>query len=197
MEKPELHTLLPMFDELRDERVVVRPYRFDDAQHLFDAIAESRNYIRPWLPFANEHQNIEETRDFINQQIARWIMRDDFTLSIWEITTSRFIGGTGLHPRDWKIGYFEIGYWIRKSAEGQGFITSAVKLLSAFALTSLHANRLEIRCDARNERSAAVAVKSGFNLEGRLRNQALAEDNSLRTTLIFSRIPTNSGLPPV
>jgi hypothetical protein len=33
-------TLLPLFDELEGERLIVRPYRESDARDLFDAIKE-------------------------------------------------------------------------------------------------------------------------------------------------------------
>src|SRR6266496_4858417 len=163
-------TLLPLFEVLRGERVMVRPYRESDAQALFEAIAESRDHLRPWLPFADEHQTVDESRHWIIKQSANWILRDDLVLSIWEQATGRYLGGTGLHPHDWEIGYFEIGYWIRVSAEGHGYITESVRLLTDYAFDNLKANRIEIRCDELNTRSAAIPKRLGFVLEGRLRN---------------------------
>ena len=70
MNTPLYQTLIPLFDELQDERIIVRPYRENDAQELFDAFDESREHIRPWLPFADQHQVIEETRDLTNVKRA-------------------------------------------------------------------------------------------------------------------------------
>src|SRR5579883_3416307 len=108
-------TLIPLFDELHDERILVRPYRESDAQDLFDAVAESREHLRPWLLFADRHQAVEETRVWINSTRAQWIMRENLNMSIWEKASGRFLGGIGLHPRDWEIGSFSIGYWLRTS----------------------------------------------------------------------------------
>ena len=182
-------TLIPMFEELRGERVIIRPYRESDAQDVFEAVGESRDHLRPWLPFANEHQTVEETRDWIIHQVAAWLLREDMTLGMWEATTNRYLGGTGFHPRDWDIGYFEIGYWIRASAEGRGYVTEAVRLLTDFVFHTLKANRLEIRCDELNVRSAAIPRRLGFVEEGRLRNLLSAHDGRLRTMIIFSLIP--------
>ncbi len=182
-------TLIPLFEELRGERVVVRPYRESDAQALFEAVAESRDHLRPWLPFADEHQTVDESRHWIIQQVANWILRDDLILSIWEQATGRYVGGTGLHPHDWEIGYFEIGYWVRASAEGHGYIVETVRLLTEYALDTLNANRVEIRCDELNVRSAAIPQRLGYVLEGRLRNDVATADGRLRTTLVFSLIP--------
>ena len=99
------------------------------------------------------------------------------------------LGGTGLHPRNWEIGYFEIGYWVRASAEGRGYIAETVRLLTDYAFDTLKANRLEIRCDELNVRSAAIPKRLGYVLEGRLRNDVATSDGRLRTTLVFSLIP--------
>ncbi|MBO0795103.1 MAG: GNAT family N-acetyltransferase [Ktedonobacteraceae bacterium] len=121
-------TLRPLFDELRGERIIVRPYHQGDAPALFEAVVESREHIRPWLPWADQHQKIEDTQDYVIRCMARWLLRDDMPLSIWEKGTNRFLGGTGLHPRNQNINYFEIGYWLRVSAEGHGYMTETVKL---------------------------------------------------------------------
>jgi ribosomal-protein-serine acetyltransferase len=191
MSTPPYHTLIPIFEELRGERVLVRPYRESDAQALFEAMNESRDHLRPWMPFADAHQTVDESRNWIIHQMALWLLRDDLVLSIWEQSTGRYLGGTGWHPHDWGIGYFEIGYWVRASAEGYGYVTEAVRLLTDYALDSLKANRLEIRCDELNVRSAAVPKRLGYVLEGRLRNDMITSDGRLRTTLVFSLIPTD------
>src|SRR5690348_954389 len=106
-EKTEYLTLVPLFEELRGERVIVRPYKESDAQDLKDAIDESRDHIRPWLPFADLHHTVEESRDWILKQNAQWITRENMNLGVWEIGgEGRYVGGTGIHPHDWKIRSF-------------------------------------------------------------------------------------------
>jgi ribosomal-protein-serine acetyltransferase len=189
MSTTRYRTLIPLFEELRGERIIIRPYRESDAQALYEAIAESRDHLRPWLPFADEHQTVEESRDWIIHQAARWLLREEVTLGIWEAATNHYLGGTGLHPHDWDTGYFEIGYWIRASAEGHGYVTEAMRLVANYAFDTLKANRLEIRCDERNVRSAAIPQRLGFVQEGCLRNNMATPDGKLRNTLVFSLIP--------
>ena len=189
MSTTKFRALIPMFEELHGERVIIRPYRESDAQDVFEAVGESRDHLRPWLPFADAHQTVEETRDWIIHQVAAWLLREDMTLGMWEVATYRYLGGTGFHPHDWDIGYFEIGYWIRASAEGHGYVTEAVRLLTDFVFHTLKANRLEIRCDELNVRSAAIPRRLGFVEEGQLRNLLSAHDGRLRTMIIFSLIP--------
>ncbi len=168
--------------------MLVRPYQEDDAQSLFEAIAESREHIGPWDPLAEAQQTIEESRDVIIRWMVQWLLREYLAVGLWDAATHWYIGGSNLRPHNWEAGYFEIGYWVRASAAGQGYVTEAVKLLVDYAFTQLHANRVEIRCDERNERSAAVARRLGFVQEGRLRN-AFTHRGELRTTLVFSLTP--------
>jgi len=182
-------TLIPLFEELRGERVIVRPYRESDAQALNEAIAESRDHLRPWLPFADTHQTVEESRDWIIHQMSNWLLREDLVAGIWEAATGRYLGGSGLHPHNWESRYFEIGYWIRLSASGQGYITEAVQLLTDYAFSVLKATRVEIRCDERNVRSAAIPQRLGFVQEGRLRNLVMAPDGIIRSMIIFALVP--------
>jgi ribosomal-protein-serine acetyltransferase len=189
MSRKAFRTPIPMFEELRGARVSVRPYRESDAQSLHEAIAESRDHLRPWLPFADDHRTPEESRDWIIQQIASWLLRENFATGFWEVGSGRFLGGCGLHVLDWDGGHFEIGYWIRSSAQGHGYMSETVGLLTAYAFDSLGAKRVRIRCDERNQRSAAVARRLGFVQEALLRNDSPALDGSLRNTLVFALIP--------
>jgi ribosomal-protein-serine acetyltransferase len=178
-------SLFPLFEELQDQHISVRPYQESDAQAVYEAIDESRAHIRPWMEFADKHQTVEETRDWINSARAEWILRSNMTAGIWDRASGNLLGTLNLNPRNWEIGYFEIGYWLRVSAEGHGYLTDAARLLVEYAFTELNAQRLEIRCNANNIRSAAVARRLGFVQEGCLRNDSTTPDGSVRSTLIF------------
>ena len=188
-------TQVKLFDELAGERVIVRPYRVEDAEALREAVEESREHIRAWLPFADAHQTIEETRDWITHRVADWLLRDEMGTGVFLREDGAFLGGLGLHPRSWEIGYFELGYWLRASAEGHGYMREAVSLLIEFAARDLLASRLEIRCDARNARSAGVAEGLGFKREGHIRNGLHAPTGGVRDTLIFGLIPGDPAWP--
>ena len=68
-------------------------------------------------------------------------------------------------------------------------MTEAVIALSRVALDQLRANRVEIWCDAANRRSAAVAERAGFTLEGRLRNHDLNTAGEPCDDFVFSLVP--------
>ena len=191
---------LPFPARIEGERVLVRPYADTDAEALRVAVAESRERLKPWLPWWETHQHVDETRQFIASTQADMLTRRNFVLGIFDRASGRLLGGTGLHPAglpaiDWKLRRLETGYWMRTGAEGHGYVTEAVRALVPVAFGDLHAQRLEIRCDPANERSWRVAERCGFTLEGTLRNDRLTPDGRVTSTRLYSRVPTDPPLP--
>jgi RimJ/RimL family protein N-acetyltransferase len=180
--------LLDFPDSFDTARLTIRAPRRGDGAQVADAVCESIAALRPWMPWAKELPTHEESEARIRRAIAAWQTREDLPLHIYLKNSDTFVGGSGLHRFDWDVRRFEIGYWVRTRFAGKGYITEAVDGITQFAFQHLKAKRVEIRCDAENARSAAVAKRCGFLLEGTLRNDDLAVDGSLRDTLIFSKI---------
>ena len=181
--------LIDLPEEMSTDRTVVRPYRAGDGADLFEAVDESREHILPWMPWGPSHQSAEDSEKLVRTFRGRWELREDLAVGFYEKATGRYLGGSGLHRIDWNVRSFEIGYWIRKSAERNGHVTDTVRLLTQLAFEVLEANRVFIRCAAANERSAAVAKRAGFYYEGRLRNGIQDAYGNLHDTLMFSMIP--------
>lgn len=182
--------LLDVPAEWIGEEVRLRPWQETDADALFAVIRASAEHIARWLPWPQEHRTADDTREFIRRSNARWVAREGLDgLGIFRRADGAILGGTGMHVHSWKIPAFEIGYWLAADAEGRGYITEAVRLLTTYAFERLGAQRLVICCDAANRRSAAVAERNGFLLEGRHRRDSFATDGTLRDTLVYAMIP--------
>jgi RimJ/RimL family protein N-acetyltransferase len=95
-----------------------------------------------------------------------------------------------LHEPNWTDRTFEMGYFLRTSATGNGYMTEAVKALTEMALKTLAANRVALWCEVRNLASIRVAQLAGFEYEGTLRNFEIGPDGSLRSYAIYSAIST-------
>jgi len=175
--------------ELLGDRVRVRSYRAGDGAALFEAVVESREHLRPWMPWVDSHRQVEDSEVFARRAAARWLAREDFCCGIWDRQTDRYLGSSGLHVRDWDVPELEVGYWLRSSAEGHGYVSETVRLLARVAFETLGANRLFLRCDALNDRSAAVARRLGFVQEGTFRHDSRDPSGSLRDTLFFAMLP--------
>jgi RimJ/RimL family protein N-acetyltransferase len=180
--------LLDFPDLFESERLLIRAPRPGDGQAVNEAIHESHEHLKPWMPWAQSLQPLEETEENMRRAAARFMLREELWLNLYRKRDGLYVGGSGLHRIDWSLPKFEIGYWVRASLEGQGYITEAVKRITRFAFETLKAERVEIRCDAHNERSAAVARRCGYAQEARLRHDDWGMDGSLRDTLIFSML---------
>jgi RimJ/RimL family protein N-acetyltransferase len=177
--------LLDFPDSFETERLTIRSPMPGDGAEVQAAVEETIEDLRPWLRWADHVPTVEESEERARQGRARFITREDLWLMLFLKGTHTLVGGSGLHRIDWDVPRFEIGYWVRKRFAGQGYITEAVRGITRFAFETLGARRVEIRCDARNARSQAVARRAGYELEATLRNHAIAADGELRDTLIF------------
>ncbi len=171
------------------ERLTIRGPLPGDGEELHTAVTESQAELKPWMPWAVDLPDAEGYEARVREGQVKFLAREDLWLMLLLKGTHTIIGGSGLHRLDWAVPRFEIGYWVRTAYARQGYITEAVAGITDFAFDVLGARRVEIRCDARNERSMAVARRSGFNHEGTLR----CEDRhhltqELRDTLVFSKI---------
>lgn len=181
--RPEL---LPLPSVVSGERVRVRPFRRGDGEAVFRAIDEDREHLRAWLPWVDAHKTPLDTEVYVRKAHAWWLLREDLPLLV-ETVAGGVLGGSGLHRFDWASRTFEIGYWIRKTEEGRGYVSEAVKLAAAIAFHRLDAIRVEIRCDLANARSAAVPLRLGFAEEGAIRTTH--DDGSPRDMLVFALSP--------
>lgn len=191
MTNEQQRILTPIFAELRDSRILLRGLHDDDAQAFFEALVESRDLLRPWDNdnWFDTYQSPDDARAWLRKAMARWLLREQFQIGIWDLQSARFLGQMMLIPCNWAIPSFEIGYWLRTSAGGKGYMTEALQLLTDYAFDQLAAKRVMLRIDERNKASIALAERLHFRREGTLRNQELAADGSLCNMIIFALTP--------
>lgn len=176
---------IPAPGPIRTERLVLRCWQRDDAPLVKEAIDSSLDELRQWMPWArSEPSPLESIAQRIEQFRRAFEEGRDWTYGILDAAESRVIGGSGLHPRT-RPGRLEIGYWIRSSDTGQGFATEAAAALADRAFRLHGAEGVEIRCDPRNARSAAVPQRLGFVLEQTLVGDTTAPDGSVRDTQVW------------
>src|SRR5262249_50536698 len=156
------------------ERLIIRWPRPGTGVAVNEAIRETFEDLTHWMPWAKTLPSVEDSEAHVRQAHAKVLVREDIGLQIFRKDTAAVVGCSGIHPRDWAVPKFEIGYWCRSSCQGQGFITEAVRAISEFGFTGLAARRIEIRCDQRNARSSRVAERAGFRLEATFVNDAVA-----------------------
>jgi RimJ/RimL family protein N-acetyltransferase len=180
--------LIDIPEQFTTERLLIRTAMNGDGAALNEAIVESIAELRPWMPWAQSVPTPEESEAYSRRARSRFLLREDLPLRFFLKQTGQFVGSSGLHRIDWEVPKFEIGYWVRTSMAGRGYVTEAVGAIADFALQKLSAQRVEIRCDERNDRSCRVAERCRFELEATLRRDSRAPDGTLRNTRVYTRL---------
>jgi N-acetyltransferase len=100
-------------------------------------------------------------------------------------------------PRTWadsdRLRAIEIGWtWLAASAQGTGINAEAKLLLFGYAFETLGVVRVDLKTDARNERSRRAIAATGATFEGVLRSwspsRVPGEEGRLRDSAMFSVI---------
>ncbi|MBU6476001.1 MAG: GNAT family N-acetyltransferase [Alphaproteobacteria bacterium] len=170
---------------IKGRRTVLRKHNPKTAAEIFAAIDKDRKRLGRFLPWVALTKAPEDTEAFIAASLEKWAARDSFHYALFA-AEGGFAGGLGLFNIQWPHDCGEIGYWLSRECEGRGLMSDAVAALESAAFKKGF-HRLEIRCDAANGKSAALAARRGYRLDGRL-----AEDRRIGRrygdTLIFGKV---------
>lgn len=180
--------LLSIPESFESERLLIRAPQWGDGLAVNEAVKESLEELRPWMPWAHTVPTLEESEASIRRSRLEFLERSDLRLLLFLKETGDLVGSSGLHRIDWQSRKFEIGYWGHTAFGKQGYISEAVNTITTYAIQELQANRLEIRCDSRNIQSARIAERSGFTLEGTLRSVKCDHTGALQDIMVFAKV---------
>ena len=153
------------------------------AAELFAVVDANRDHLRRWLPWVDGTQSADDSRAFIERSLVAFGERREMHMAIWR--EGKLVGAIGFNRIDWDNQDCEIGYWLTQSAEGNGIITRACRVLIDHALTAWKMNRVVIEADVDNVRSRAVPERLGFTQDGTLR-QAIKVDGRYSDLAVYS-----------
>jgi RimJ/RimL family protein N-acetyltransferase len=105
---------------------------------------------------------------------------------LWERSSGQFLGEVGLYRLEWSRATAEVGYWLRQTARGQGYVAEGLDLVCAQARQVLGLRHLEAHIAPDNHASRRVAERQGFRLVGE-RPAAPYWDGDVGQILIYAR----------
>jgi len=100
------------------------------------------------------------TLDALVQSEERWAHGSP-TLSICQLDGT-CVGKAWMHIPETDRSSGFVGYWLLPVGRGRGLATSAVRLLSSWAMRELGVTTVRLTTEPENERSQRVAERSGF-----------------------------------
>jgi len=114
---------------------------------------------------------------------------DEWIESLWEEDDVHLllcddgepVGNVSLHHLRDRHGTAEIGYWVAPDHQGQGYATSATRLILDYAFNERGLARVGGRAFATNEASQRVLEKAGFVEEGLTRQDVFLRGERVDT----------------
>jgi len=154
-----------------DNELLLRSYEVDDFQELYNAINNSRRHLAPWLNWVSKTTKPEHSLQFIRKSQDQ--MHDQEALALGIFFKDKVIGGIGMHEWDQATKKAQLGYWIATEYEGKGIILKSLIPFVDYLFEKTGLNKIEIHYVAANKRSAKVAARLGFIIEGIIRQSCL------------------------
>lgn len=156
---------------LTDGNILLRTFRPEDIEALYEAARESINEISPWLPWCHANYSIEESRSFIMSREEAQKNEEDYAFAVFDVKTGMLLGCVGLNQVNREHQFCNLGYWVRTSCTGRGVASSAARMAARFGLEELKLRRIEIVVAVGNHASQRTAEKTGAVREGVLRKR--------------------------
>ena len=183
-------------EQIETERLILKGLKtpsFQLAEDIYAVADSSRDHLREWLPWPDKTHSAEDeyTNFLVKWCQAHWEEGTGFAYLITSKGSDRILGCIDLlHISDTNRAG-EIGYWLATDAVGHGYMQEAVHGLEAEAFKA-GINRIIIRNDTQNLRSAHVSKRCGYILEGIMRQDAWDDYHQrLRDTNIWSKLKSD------
>jgi ribosomal-protein-alanine N-acetyltransferase len=156
---------------LETERLLLRGYEPSDAAAIFAYASDPE--VTPFMAW-DRHQSPEEARAFLDGWVAeKYAARElDYCLCL-RSDPATAIGGIGLYWQSLGHAIMQLGYVLRASSWGQGFVPEAARRLIRHAVETTDVERIYAPIFAENAKSRRAAEKMGLRFEGVLRSSAV------------------------
>lgn len=147
-------------------RLVLRPYRKEDAGELLRLVSEERGRLGEVLaPPVLAVTTAAAAEALIERLEGDWAVERQLVIPVWHREDGRLAGECYLGGFDRERREAEIGIFVRREREGEGLageaLAACIRAAGEWGLRALH-----YRCDADNRRSRALALRSGFSDTG-------------------------------
>lgn len=151
--------------ELRSDRLLLRPFRPDDAPAVHAACQDDE--IARWTTVPSPYAEADAAAFVERAAPVGWADGSDLTF-VGEVN-GVLVGSFWLHLYRPGSGNGEIGYWVAQPARGRGLATEAVGLVTRYGIVERGLDRVEILHAVGNTASCRVAARAGYPVEAVLR----------------------------
>ncbi len=170
---------------IETERLIIRPFREEDAQPLYENHVDGE--VRRWFPnecYADAAEALDAVRFYADCVRGGHL---PYVLAAVRKTDGALIGDTGISEVEGRPGEAEIGYCVGARYRGQGYASELLGAMTGFALSRFALRALFGRVVHGNAASARVLEKNGWSFVG---EESGAEDDPYGLgMLVYKKTP--------
>ncbi len=112
-------------DALETPRMILRPYRMDDAERLTELLQDPE--IHRWTNSIPFPYTLADAREFLDIREKEDATGASFVWAMTDRASGTMIGAIGLHDVNPTSGRAELGYWLGAAYRGSGYTTEAAR----------------------------------------------------------------------
>lgn len=166
-------TVKPTFDYAISNNLTLRLYQSHQCQAKYNLLKNNIPEFRKWFWWANKDYSLTYEQDIARNNLRRYMQKQALGITIWQ---DKYLVGNSTLSIDTQNSSGNIGYWLDKSARGQGIMTQTVHALLQEAFTVYHVERMGILAGLENQGSRAIAERFGMTLELIQRDETFIND---------------------
>lgn len=169
---------------LETERLILRKFRVEDAQKMFDNWAPNPNVTKflTWKP----HDNPESTKLIIDEWIKEYEKDNYYQWAIELKKIGEPIGSISVVHAHENVNEVEVGYCIGEKWWHKGYTSEAFSRVIDFLFNEVGAKRICALHDTDNPNSGRVMLKCGLEFEGTLRKSGRNNANPICDLAVYS-----------
>ena len=155
--------------ELNTERLILRRFKNDDAQEMFNNWANDMDVCRylTWYP----HKDVEITKEILKAWIDSYKEDNFYNWGIVVKQSNSLIGNISVVESNDQLGSLTIGYCISKQEWRKGYTSESLKRVIQYLFEEVEADIIISRHSQENPNSGKVMEKAGMKFEGVLRRR--------------------------
>lgn len=169
---------------LENERVLLRPIKEDDFEHL---LPYSLNEPDIWKYGLITCAGEENLRNYINAAVKNMEEKKECVFIVFDKKANRYAGSTRFYDIQQQYSYTQLGYtWYGQEFQRTGLNRHCKLLILTYVFEEWGLERLEFRAHAKNEKSIQAMKDIGCVVEGILRSQMPSVDGTRRDSIVLS-----------
>lgn len=169
---------------LENERVLLRPIREKDFEHLLPFSLHEHDLWKYGLVTCAGEENL---RNYLRDAVKNMEEKKEYVFIVFDKENNRYAGSTRFYDIQPLYSYTQLGYtWYGAEFQRTGLNRHCKLLLLSFVFEDWGLERLEFRAHAKNERSIEAMKKIGCVMEGTLRSHMPTVDGTRRDSVVLS-----------